>query len=108
MLPSARLAPPQPAALHPGEVLSRWLSTAIEDDLQPRLLRLSDGRLVPLPVARWSGPVSEADESMLASAQGPVLDVGCGPGRLTAALHQRGSQPAVSYTHLTLPTKRIV
>ena len=90
MLPSAHPAPPQPAALHPGEVLSRWLSTAVEDDLQPRLLRLADGRLVPLPVARWSGPISEADESMLASAEGPVLDVGCGPGRLTAALHQRG------------------
>ncbi len=90
MLPSARPATEQPAALHPADVLSRWLSTAAADDLQPRLLRLSDGRLVPLPVARWSGPVSDADESMLAHAHGPVLDVGCGPGRLTAALHQRG------------------
>jgi SAM-dependent methyltransferase len=90
VLPSVRQAPEQPAALHPAEVLSRWLSTATEDDLQPRLLRMSDGRLVPLPVARWSGPVGEADESMLAHAEGPVLDVGCGPGRLTAALHQRG------------------
>lgn len=90
MLPSVRPAPEQHGALHPAQVLSRWLSTATEDDLQPRLLRLSDGRLVPLPVARWSGPVSEADESMLARARGPVLDVGCGPGRLTAALHQRG------------------
>lgn len=89
MLPSVRPAPERHAALHPAEVLSRWLSTT-EDDLQPRLLRLSDGRLVPLPVARWSGPVSEADESMLSRARGPVLDVGCGPGRLTAALHQRG------------------
>lgn len=91
MLPSARPASEQPSALHPADVLSRWLSTATEDDLQPRLLRLADGRLVPLPVARWSGPVSEADESMLARATGPVLDVGCGPGRLTAALHQRGT-----------------
>ncbi|MCW2680321.1 MAG: methyltransferase type 12 [Frankiales bacterium] len=90
MLPSVRPAPQPSAALHPVEVLSRWLSTAAEDDLQPRLLRLADGRLVPLPVARWSGPVSQADESMLARATGPVLDVGCGPGRLTAALHQRG------------------
>lgn len=77
-------------ALDPADVLSTWMATAVEDDLQPRLLRLSDGRLVPLPVARWNGPVSAADESMLARVRGPVLDVGCGPGRLTAALHSRG------------------
>ena len=77
--------------LPPAHVLTQWLATAVEDDLQPRLLRLSDGRLVPLPVARWAGPVSAADESMLVRAQGPVLDVGCGPGRLTAALHARGT-----------------
>ena len=92
MLPLSRTSAEADAgtSLHPVEVLTRWLATAVEDDLQPRLLRLADGRLVPLPVARWSGPVSEADESMLARARGPVLDVGCGPGRLTAALHQRG------------------
>lgn len=88
MLPSVR--PVGTPALSPVTVLSHWLATAVENDLQPRLLRLADGRLVPLDVARWSGPVDEADESMLACAQGPVLDVGCGPGRLTAALHERG------------------
>jgi SAM-dependent methyltransferase len=77
-------------ALPPADVLSSWMRTARPDDLQPRLLRLSDGRLVPLPVARWAGPVDAADESMLARVEGPVLDVGCGPGRLTAALHDRG------------------
>lgn len=98
MLPLTRPAPARPSDpratasrhLPPGQLLAHWLSTAVEDDLQPRLLRLGDGRLVPLPVARWSGPVSAADESMLARATGPVLDVGCGPGRLTAALHRRG------------------
>ena len=79
-----------PAELDPAELLTSWLSTAADDDLQPRLLRLADGRLVPLPVARWAGPVDRADETMLAVATGPVLDVGCGPGRLTAALHGRG------------------
>ena len=98
MLPLTRPAPalpddrsePSSRALDPGRLLTRWLATAGADDLQPRLLRLSDGRVVPLPVARWSGPVGPADESMLARAAGPVLDVGCGPGRLTAALHRRG------------------
>ena len=82
----------QPAAaeLGPADVLSTWFASAADGDLRPRLLRLSDGRLVALPVARWAGPVTAADESMLERAQGPVLDVGCGPGRLTAALHARG------------------
>ena len=86
--PAAGLARPQ--APDPADLLTAWLSTAVEGDLEPRLLRLADGRLVPLPVARWSGPVSIADESLLERASGPVLDVGCGPGRLTAALHARG------------------
>ena len=92
MLPltSPAASAPAPAEMDPAELLATWLSTAAGDDLQPRLLRLADGRLVPLDVARWAGPADEADEAMLAAAPGPVLDVGCGPGRLTAALHARG------------------
>jgi SAM-dependent methyltransferase len=50
----------------------------------------------PLPIARWlGGPAStnedrEGDEAMLELCQGPTMDVGCGPGRLTAALAARG------------------
>ena len=93
MLPLVRPAADAPAPspeVDPADVLSGWFASAAEGDLRPRLLRLADGRLVALPVARWAGPVSEADESMLCRAGGPVLDVGCGPGRLTAALHARG------------------
>lgn len=86
--PVAATAPP---ALDPAAVLTRWMATASDGDLHPRLLRLADGRILPLPVARWTGPVGAADESMLSRAVGPVLDVGCGPGRLTAALHDRGT-----------------
>ncbi len=75
----------------PSAVLSRWLREVADgEDLAPRLLRLSDGRVLPLPVARWAGPVDAADESLMVRARGPVLDIGCGPGRLTAALHRRG------------------
>ena len=80
------------AGLDPAGLLASWVAETASgiDDLKPRLLRLSDGHLVPLDVARWSGPVDEADETLLARATGSVLDVGCGPGRLTAALHDRG------------------
>lgn len=42
-----------------------------------------------LPGWRWRGPADETDELMLARCTGPTLDVGCGPGRLTAALRAR-------------------
>jgi len=76
----------------PAELLSSWLAETADgcDDLTPRVLRLPGGHVLPLPVARWSGPVDGADESLLTRSRGAVLDVGCGPGRLTAALHGRG------------------
>jgi SAM-dependent methyltransferase len=94
MLPlaSTTAAPAVPPGGAPAKVLSAWLDEAARDDaaLQPRLLRFEDGALLPLPVQRWAGPVTSGDETLLGRVRGPVLDVGCGPGRLTAALHQRG------------------
>lgn len=43
-----------------------------------------------LDVATWSAPTSAIDEMILARCEGPVLDVGCGPGRMAAALGRRG------------------
>lgn len=85
-------APARHRGLDPARLLATWVAETSggTDDLRPRLLRLSNGHLVALDVARWSGPVDAADESLLARASGAVLDVGCGPGRLTAALHARG------------------
>ncbi|HEX6311567.1 MAG TPA: class I SAM-dependent methyltransferase [Acidimicrobiia bacterium] len=40
---------------------------------------------------RWAGPLTHADESVLARAEPPVLDIGCGPGRHVAALAERGA-----------------
>jgi SAM-dependent methyltransferase len=58
---------------------------------QPPLgLRTTDGRVLPLQVSRWCGPPDAADEELLRRCRGPVLDVGCGPGRLTVALAGRG------------------
>lgn len=39
---------------------------------------------------RWAGPLSDADDSVLAHAVPAVLDIGCGPARHTLALSERG------------------
>ncbi|MDF1605539.1 class I SAM-dependent methyltransferase [Nocardioides sp. YIM 152315] len=46
--------------------------------------------LVSLRLERWDHPVDEHDRAVLSRCAGPTLDVGCGPGRLTAALAERG------------------
>jgi SAM-dependent methyltransferase len=59
----------------------------------PRLhIHHSNGapEVVPLPVGRWHGPVRAEEERVLARAESPVLDVGCGPGRHVAALIEAG------------------
>ncbi|HWV87248.1 MAG TPA: class I SAM-dependent methyltransferase [Capillimicrobium sp.] len=53
-------------------------------------VRAEDGPALPLDVARWLGPVTAADRAVLDRACGPVLDVGCGPGRHVRALVARG------------------
>ncbi len=54
-----------------------------------RALR-DDGTRLPLHLDRWLGPNTAADEAVADAAVGPVLDVGCGPGRLLDALSARG------------------
>jgi len=39
---------------------------------------------------RWAAPASRVDDRVLSRAQGPVLDIGCGPGRHVRALSERG------------------
>jgi SAM-dependent methyltransferase len=45
---------------------------------------------VSIDITRWLGPADRADHTVLARCLGPVLDVGCGPGRLVRALAERG------------------
>ena len=47
------------------------------------------GRRVPLPVEDWM-TVRPGDLGLLDRCDGPTLDVGSGPGRLTVALTERG------------------
>jgi SAM-dependent methyltransferase len=53
-------------------------------------LRRPDGWLLPLDVERWCAEADAADHEVLRRCEGAVLDVGCGPGRLVAALARQG------------------
>ena len=53
------------------------------------VLGLADGP-VALPVQTWRQEADDADLALLAHCHGPTLDIGCGPGRLTAALARLG------------------
>ena len=59
-------------------------------DAGPLGLRTEDGRVIELDVARWLRGVDAADETVLERCRGPVLDVGCGPGRFVSELNARG------------------
>jgi SAM-dependent methyltransferase len=49
----------------------------------------SGGRL-RLPIVWWRAEPDRADATLLDRCAGPTVDVGCGPGRLAAALTARG------------------
>ena len=53
-------------------------------------VRYGDGSARPLALAAWSGGPRPGDDTLLGRCVGPTIDVGCGPGRLTAALGARG------------------
>ncbi|MGQ0678631.1 MAG: class I SAM-dependent methyltransferase [Actinomycetota bacterium] len=54
------------------------------------LLRTFDGSAVPMNLNSWLGTTTTEDDDLLRRVAGPVLDVGCGPGRHVAALSQQG------------------
>ena len=49
-----------------------------------------DAPLAVLRLEEWDRPADVHDQALLRRCVGPTLDVGCGPGRLTAALAERG------------------
>jgi SAM-dependent methyltransferase len=56
----------------------------------PVVLRAEDGRLLPFNPARWHGSASSTERDLLTGLIGPVLDVGCGPGRMVEGFGRRG------------------
>jgi len=49
-----------------------------------------DGTTIALDVAGWAADADALERRQLADLDGPVLDIGCGPGRLVVALAERG------------------
>ena len=54
------------------------------------LLRYSDGTAITLALKQWLGHLKPGDASLVERCHGVTLDVGCGPGRLAAAVASRG------------------
>ena len=48
-------------------------------------------RVDTFDLTRWARPADSCERVVLAGLRGPVLDVGCGPGRLVAALAESGT-----------------
>lgn len=84
---------PAPATTAPATP-APWRADPYADALRtgrgPLYLRRTDGWLLPLEVERWCADPDLADLSVLGRCRGAVLDIGCGPGRLVAALAARG------------------
>lgn len=55
-------------------------------------LRYADGRRIPLALRRWCSTADAVDLEILDRCTDPSLDVGCGPGRLVAALACAGRE----------------
>ena len=54
------------------------------------VLRDDGGDTLTLEPTRWHGPVTSAERSLIATLHDPVLDVGCGPGRIVEAAGHGG------------------
>jgi SAM-dependent methyltransferase len=67
-----------------GELYEHALAGWVQPDIER-----ADGSRMPLAVDGWLHE-SPGDKSLLDRCDGPTLDIGSGPGRLTVALSERG------------------
>jgi SAM-dependent methyltransferase len=63
------------------------MSTSLDERT---VLRAADGQCLDLDVGTWSAEAGPVELRQLVGLRGPVLDIGCGPGRLVVALAERG------------------
>ena len=55
----------------------------------PVVLRAHTGEALDLDLRRWHDPATDEEAGLLATLAGPVIDLGCGPGRLVVSLAAR-------------------
>lgn len=72
--------------MNPGALFARLL----DGDADDLTVRGADGDAWSMPLGRWRAGASPVDARVLDRATGPVLDVGCGPGRHVEELDRRG------------------
>ena len=61
----------------------------MQTDTAPVAAAIS-ARTALLDLDLWGEPATGSERAILGEIEGPVLDVGCGPGRLVEALRRRG------------------
>lgn len=74
----------------PIEVYEAGLRAAERGEAAGWRVRYADTGATDLPLGAWTGGVRPGDLGLLSRCGGPTLDLGCGPGRLTALLTDRG------------------
>lgn len=53
------------------------------------VLRAHTGEALELDLGRWHDPATDEEATLLDTVEGPVIDLGCGPGRLVVRLASR-------------------
>jgi SAM-dependent methyltransferase len=98
------------------------VTTAISDDLlgtamvdfaagrrSPLWLRVAPGRRLAHDLAAYFAPVTSHELALLDLAEGPVLDVGCGPARHARLLQTRGlTAIGLDRVRAMVPSVRII
>jgi SAM-dependent methyltransferase len=65
-----------------------WFAAAL--DGEPCVVHGMDAGPQRLPMRRWAGRADLSDGAVLDHCEGPVIDIGCGPGRMSEHLAERG------------------
>ena len=65
---------------------AEWHPSTPRQTTPPLVLRTHTGVDLVLDRARWNAPASAEERDLLRTVAGPVIDLGCGPGRLVVSL----------------------